>query len=267
MHPREHARARRWLALGGPEHTMVQSPAQGPLRILRTGLLVVVAFALASLAHTAAGGRLPSPALLLPLVIPVACLAYVLTGRSISGRVTALLQTGLQLLLHQLFAALGGHSTASTTSHLEAVVAAGHGGHLHGSNAVPFWPSSFMVSPPWSGTSLLGASFSGSPSGAGFSALAPHPGFGSAAAAVMLVLHVVATVLTIAALAGLERALWHVWTWLRPLCMLLLGVSDCPWRVRLSCIETAVAAPVLQRMERRRRRRGPPAFSRFIIAV
>ncbi|WP_157874010.1 hypothetical protein [Kineococcus radiotolerans] len=253
--------------MGSPEHTMVESPAHGPLRIFRTGLLVVITFALASLAHTAAGGRLPPTALLLPLAIPVACLAYVLTGRSISGRVTALLQTGLQMLLHQLFAALGGHATASTTSHLEAVLAADHGGHLHGSNAVQLSPSSFTASTPWSGTSLLNVPFSGPSTDAGLSALAPHPGFGSAAAAVMLLLHITATVLTIIALAGLERALWHVWTWLRPLCMLLLGASDYPWRMRASCIETVLAAPVLQRMGRRRRRRGPPVSSWFLSAV
>lgn len=194
------------------------SPATGSLRIARSVLVVLVAFVLAALAHTATGGRLPSPLVLVPLAVPVAGLAYLVTGRSIGWRVTALLQVGMQLVLHQALSTLGGHQL-----------------------------------PP-----------AGSAAGSDLAALMPHPGLDSMGAVVVLALQVAATVLAVAALAGLERVVWRLWAWLRPLVVALLGAGLFPSPWRRGPVEMTVPMPTLRRLGRRRRRRGPPSAPRIL---
>lgn len=231
---------------------MRTSPATGPLRIARSGLLVVIAFALASLAHTAAGGRLPSLLLLVPLVVPVACIAYLITARLVGFRTTALLMSGLQLVLHELFSVLGGYGQSASTflpgaasapraSRAVDIAASASGSpHAHLHTTSGGWPN--LPLPTLEGD-----------------VLAPHPGLGSAAAVAMLVLHLLATILTVLALTATERAVWQVWAWLRPLFVLLAQLVPFPTHRRVSIVEFALSEPVLRRAGRRRRRRGPPS--------
>lgn len=205
-----------------------ESPAVGPLRIVRSGLLVVVAFGLASLAHVAAGGKLPPAVLLLPTLVPVAGAAYLLTGRLVRTRTTALLMVGLQLLLHQFLSTVGGY--VRTGSVPEPVSPGLTGGLL--THLSPLSPEP--------------------------SALAPHPGFTSVAALAMLAVHLLATALAVGALAAFERALWRVWLWLRPIVVLLRVLVQFPQHRRVSVLEIAGGGPVLLRVGRRRKRRGPP---------
>ena len=194
------------------------SLTMGSLRIACSVLMVVVAFTLAALAHTATGGRLPSPVVLVPIAVPVIGLAYLATSRFNGWRVTAVLQVGMQAVLHHALSVLGGHQMDSASS----------------------------------------------AAGSASAALMPHPGLGSLGAVAVLGLQVTATVLAVAALAALERVVWHLWAWLRPLVVALLGAVLFPSPWCRGPVESDVPMPTLRRLGRRRRRRGPPPAPRTL---
>lgn len=198
----------------------------------RSSALTATALTLAALAHVVSGGRLPPLGVTAALTVLVACLSVVVTARRIGLGFTLAFTGGLQLVLHAAFTLLGGHGAAATPT-----LVAQSGGHLH--TTVTAWAA--PLPPP-----------------AGDIAMATHAGLASPVAVTMLALHVIATLLSAAALAGCERALWHVRTWLQPLFSPQDAVRVMPLRERIRLIDVCDRRLVPARVEHDRRRRGPP---------
>lgn len=209
-----------------------RSPASGVLRLARSTALTVTSLALAALAHMVSGGRLPPLGLTVALAVLVGCLSVLVTARRIGPGSTLGLTGGLQLILHATFTLLGGHGAGATHT-----LTAQSGGHMH--TAVTTWAAPL---PPQTGAV----------------AITTHAGLASPGAVAMLALHVIATLLSAAALARSERALWQVWTWLQPLFCRQDPVRVFPLRERVRLIDVCTRRSVRARVEHDRRRRGPP---------
>ncbi len=161
----------------------MQTPTTGALRLARAGLVAVVTVALASLAHVLAGGALP-PLPVVGALAAVALAAAVLLTRSRVRPTGAVVLLGAgQLAVHSSFRLVAPMAcmTGPTTT----------GAHVHGAAA---------VLPSAAECSAVGAA---------------HPMVLGASA--MLVLHVVATVVAALLIAGVDRAIWWLAVWLRPL--------------------------------------------------
>ncbi len=103
------------------------SPAELPLRAARTGLLGLAAAVLAGVAHTAAGGAAPSPALVLATGVLAAATCWRASRRRLGVLRCATLAAAVQAFLHLAFAAgtPAGTSTGHGGTMLAAHVAAG----------------------------------------------------------------------------------------------------------------------------------------------
>lgn len=218
---------------------MTGSPTSGALRIARCTALVVIAFTLAAVAHTLSGGDLPGVGALAALLVPVACLTFLVTARKVGTALTLTFMGGLQFLLHQAFSLFGGHGQSSTP-----ILLTTGSGHLH--TAMVSWGP-----PPPPATTHV--------------AMAAHAGWDSPGALAMLALHALATALTAAALARSEQALWAMWSWLQPLFAPRSPVGIFAPHRRVSLIDAHDSRPVTEQVQRHRRRRGPPAMGSSLL--
>ena len=91
----------------------VRSPAQGPVRWLRAGVLTCAVVLLGCLAHMVGGQPPPSPRVLLPATVMIGLEAALLTRRRLPlPAVLGAMGVG-QLLLHTLFMGCASHALAS----------------------------------------------------------------------------------------------------------------------------------------------------------
>lgn len=191
-------------------------------RLSRAATVAGATVLLAAAAHTAGGGRLPDPLILVALLALTFLPAAWLCGKRLTpAAVLGLLGTG-QFVLHSAFAAL---SEASATVPQFSPTA----GHVH----------------------LLGM-----PTPIGAAAAGAHAHGDSP---VMLAAHVLATLTVALLLAKGEDALWALLDWLRPLVRLLLPAALHPLPTVACYIPRAL--PRLWRSLRLPSRRGPPALS------
>lgn len=160
-----------------------------PFRFPRTVAFTVAIFALAAGAHVLAGGFLPEPPIFAGLVALVLAPVMILSKIRITAPVMALLLGAGQLALHEAFNALSVSAESASVS----------AGHLHGTG--PVFPS---------GEALM-------------------PVHTVAPGALMLVLHVAATLVTALVLARGETAVWSLAAWLRPLIRILTAVVIPDW--------------------------------------
>lgn len=227
-------------------------PSTGALRTLRSTVVTVVVVALATVAHVTGGGHVPTGPAAVAVVVAVACVTHQSTRWRLGLPGVSALLTGGQLLLHETFAALEPARGVSLDVH--GAAAAGGGAHRH------------VTGLPTSDDALVPAALTSGGTTSGGTGLV-H-GLGAAGIEVgawtltpMVAGHVAATVVTALVLAGGERALWRLWSWLAPLVAVLLTPSH-PVAVRLprarrgSFGRRGVRDVVLARSLRRR---GPPA--------
>jgi len=162
---------------------------RAPFRFPRAVAFTAAMFALATGAHLLAGGSLPGPAIFAGLVALVLAPVMILANIRITAPVMAGLLGAGELVLHEAFNAL------SVSSGVAPVA----GGHLHGTGPVPL------------------------------STVAPMPEHAAAPGALMLILHVAATLATALVLARGEAAVWSLAAWLRPLIRILTAVVIPDW--------------------------------------
>ena len=165
-------------------------PRTDPFRLLRAAVATAVILALAVGAHTAGGGTLPAPALLLGLGAFTLAGVSVTAGRRFRPGSLFLVLGAAQLGLHHALDLL---APAGPVSCLPA--ASGHGSH---GTAAGCLPAAAAVLPGPAGHENVG------------------PGLHDAGPALFLA-HLAAVVLTTLALARGEDALHAAAAWLRPL--------------------------------------------------
>lgn len=196
-------------------------PTAGALRWVRSVVLTTVVVGLAAAAHVTGGGVLPSAFLLVALLTTVACATFTVTRWRLRPPAMVLLLGTGQVLLHEVFMALGAPVRPP-------VAAGGHAGtHL-------------MAQVP----------------GTGFT---PDPMLAASDSWSMVLVHVAATVLTAVVLARGEDAVWRLCTWLSPLVRVLRAVLlPVPARVHRLVLEEATWRPRNLLVTRLVSRRGPP---------
>jgi len=211
-------------------------------------------FALATLAYVAAGGRLASSVLLLPLAATVMCLAHLGTSPAIRRRSTLLLHLVMQVVLHRGLSAIATDRGSSAPSDL--VIALGGGPSATGRRVNG--PLSFEAIDRLS-TNALASS--------GHAALLPHPGVTSGYAVLSLGLQLAATALIVVVLHGLDQAVCRIWFWLQPLFAAVRALGIAPLHRHRRLAPTVVVTPTAWRLTRRRHRRGPPASLYFTLVA
>ncbi|HXF02872.1 MAG TPA: hypothetical protein VN601_07765 [Arthrobacter sp.] len=154
------------------------------LRFGRSAVVAAAVLCLAAAAHTAAGGTLPHPAVVLALAALTWLPVMILAGRRLAPATILAVLAGGQVALHQAFELFGTVQCAPAGSPAEHAGHAGHAGHA----AVAL---DCMSASAHTGDS---------------------PG--------MLAAHLTATALTALMLARGEAALWELAAWLRPLVQL-----------------------------------------------
>jgi hypothetical protein len=152
-----------------------------PFHLLRSSTLAGVVLSLAAGAHTAGGGQLPAPGIMLAVLALTALASTALTRLRLNlPAIGALLGTG-QLTLHEVFALF-------STPALPLGSGAGPPGHRHGITPLPELVAVHGQLPAETGSAQL-----------------------------MLAAHLVATLGCALLLARGEAALWALAAWLRPL--------------------------------------------------
>ncbi len=159
----------------------MRTPTRGATRLARAAAFGVVTLALATGAHVAAGGALPSMMVLALLVVPLMMAALVLTSRRCGPVLLLGSLTAAQVVLHESLMAL--------TSHVPVDMFPAELGAHHGAQA--------LVSGPASAHSA---------SAMGGAAVAVAGGW----SVTMQVAHVLATLVTALLLARGEQALWQL---------------------------------------------------------
>jgi len=210
--------------------------------------------ALAALAYVAAGGRLESPVLLLPLAAAVTCIAHLGTGSAIRRRSMLLLHLALQVLAHRGLSAIATDRGSSVPSDLVRALGAeppGTGRRLNGALSLD----------------AIGRLSTNAVVGSGHAALLPHPGTGSGFALLSLGLQLAATALIVVVVHGLDQAVRRIWFWLQPLFAAVTPLEIPPLHRRRRPAPTVLVTPTVRRLTRRRRRRGPPAALRLTLAA
>jgi hypothetical protein len=211
------------------------SPTQGSLRGLRAGSLGVVGFALALVAHVAAGGAAPGSVVLLLLAGLTGLAAVLLTGVRLSPVRIGVSLTAMQVVLHRVFMWLG-----APTGCLVTGMSPQAGGHMGlGGRPVPLFECA------------TGMAETGMGQRSGFAAMA------------MVAAHVAAAAAMAALLAYGEKGLWFLAGWVRIPRWLRVGLPELQavrvvssgasplFRVRFSCGGVG--------------RRGPPPRGLFAI--
>jgi hypothetical protein len=116
------------VAAGQEQVVEQQEPIGAPLRWARAGVLATIVLVVSTLAHTSAGGELPSGwGLLVLMVITTSVLATVLNRPASRLRVVVLLAGG-QAVQHAVMTAATGHTTPTST---HAHVSHHEHGHHH----------------------------------------------------------------------------------------------------------------------------------------
>lgn len=163
---------------------------------MRAASLGVVGFVLSLVAHMAAGGTAPAPAMLLALASLIALAAVLVTGvRMTPLRVTMSL-AAMQMVLHEAFMRLDVPLDCSMTGMAPPTT-----GHL-GPNSQPALDCATGMA---------------------------HAGLGQPsvfAASAMLGAHVSATVVMAALLAYGEKVLWYLASWVRPSRIVRVSLSE-----------------------------------------
>jgi hypothetical protein len=198
------------------------SPAAGALRMARAAAFGAVAFALALVAHVAAGGSSPRPVTLAFLAGAVAGVSVLVTGRRLCVAATTLALGAVQVGLHGAFMAL-----APAAGCMTVTMPGSHAGD-------PMSMTSCAdVAPGWEGSP------------------------GSGAALPMVLTHAGATVVLAVLLARGDRALWLLGTLLLP----ILWLRAAPRLRRYSAPLLRCTVPALGRgrmVSSGVGRRGPP---------
>jgi|1186.fasta_scaffold398361_1 hypothetical protein len=101
---------------------LVWRPDHALVRVARTGLLGVAAAVLAAVAHTHAGGSLPSPALVLGVALLAALACWRASRRRMSVLRCAAVAAGVQATLHLAFTA----GAPAAPGHSGALMLIGH---------------------------------------------------------------------------------------------------------------------------------------------
>lgn len=207
------------------------SAVSAPFRWLRSGTMAVTILALASGAHTLAGGVLPAPILMLALTALTAVVSVAVTSIRVPLALMLALLAASQLLLHNAFDVL----------------------------ANPAAPSTALVDPAMA-DHLMGVHTALAPQAITTAHMSMQPGYPSAALAMTLA-HVGATLATAVVLAKGEEALWLLADLLRPLVRL-----PAPASVAVAPFPALTAAnsplrPQPRRNLRAHSRRGPPAVA------
>jgi hypothetical protein len=211
------------------------SPTRGLLRAMRAALLGVVGFALALIAHLAAGGAAPGPVALLFLAGLLGLAAVLLTGTRLSPVRVGVYLTAMQVVLHEVFMWLGAPAGCVMTG-----MSGLPGGPIgHGGGPAPLVQCA---------TGIAGLGMS---QGSTFAATA------------MVGAHVAATAVMAALLAYGEQVLWFLAGCVRPPRLLRVGQPELPavqvvssrtpqiFRLRFACGGVG--------------RRGPPSHAAFAI--
>ncbi|NQX05709.1 hypothetical protein HQQ82_10585 [Rathayibacter sp. VKM Ac-2856] len=198
-------------------------------RVARGVVAAVAATATAAASHTLAGAEAPAPAILALATAFAAVVCVLLSGRTLSLARLAVSVLLSQLAYHSLFLVTGGGGDVS-------VVGATAGGHFHGSGTVE------LVA----GGAALDS--------AGHSAHTP----------LMLVSHLVAALVTVAALRHAERVFWTLGTAvLRVVVRLVARASALLEPLAASVAVLGAVEPsaprALDAVLRTLRHRGPPA--------
>lgn len=212
----------------------MRTAARAPFHALRSAMVALTVLSLAAGAHMLAGGRLPSPGILLALLALTALASTTATRRKLTFPATAGLLGGGQLVLHNAFTAFSGPAISPARPGA-ASEPAGHAAPHHlGPIPLPVGDGQLAASGLDSQLALLPL--------------------------LMLAGHALATLLCAVLLARGEAALWALAAWLRPL--LGLPVPVAPAAVAAPPVVTgrpADSAPLPWRNLRRDCRRGPPA--------
>jgi hypothetical protein len=202
----------------------VQDPRpRTPFHFLRASTVSMVILALASGAHLAGGGALPTPAIMLAVLALTVLGSTTATRLRLGFPAMAALLGGGQLALHEVFAAFSAPAAAAASG-----TATPHDSHL-------------------AGAALL-TSAAGHLSGA-------EPGSGP----LMLMAHIMATLGSALLLAKGEAALWSLAAWLRPLAALPQPVACDDGAPPLPVFPPAAAPLRPWRNLRQDSRRGPPS--------
>jgi hypothetical protein len=201
-----------------------------PFRLLRTTAVGTTILGLAAWAHVAAGGALPSPAIMAALTaLHILCSTVATSFRLRLPAMTVLLATS-QLVLHQAFESL------SISAPLAEVPAGALNSMHHG------MPADFPMLPDMGATQLAGTAMA---------AHAAMPGW-------MVVAHVAATLATAVLLTQGESALWALAGWLRPLYRAAAVVLVLPARQERPAVPPSPLPRLPWRNVRPNTRRGPP---------
>jgi len=175
------------------------TPTRGLLRGLRAASLGAVGFALALVAHVAAGGAAPGPVVLLVLAGPVSLAAVLLTGTRLSPVRVGVSLSAMQVVLHQAFLWLG----APAACPIRGVSGPPGGPMGHGGGTTPLVECA--------------------------SGMAQAMGSGSTFAATAMVgAHVAATAVMAALLAYGDQVLWFLAGCVRPPQWLRVGPPELP---------------------------------------
>lgn len=208
----------------------MRTAARAPFHALRSAMVALTVLSLAAGAHTLAGGRLPSPGILLALLALTALASTTATRLKLNFPAMAGLLGAGQLVLHKAFTAFS--VPASGTSSEPAGHAAPH--HLGPVALSVGGDGQFAASVPDSQFALLSL--------------------------LMLAGHALATLLCAVLLARGEAALWSLAAWLRPLLGLPVPAAPAAVAAPPAVIGwPAGSAPLPWRNLRRDCRRGPPA--------
>lgn len=208
----------------------MRTAARAPFHALRSAMVALTVLSLAAGAHTLAGGRLPSPGILLALLALTGLASTTATRLKLNFPAMAGLLGAGQLVLHNAFTIFSG--PAPGTGYEPAGSPAAH--HVG--------PAPLPVG------------------GAGEFAVSGLDSQLSSLSLLMLASHALATLLCALLLARGEAALWALAAWLRPL--LRLPVPAAPVAVAAPAPVIgwpADSVPLPWRNLRRDCRRGPPA--------
>ena len=194
---------------------------RAPFHLLRASSVAAVILTLASGAHLAGGGQLPTPAILLAVLALTTLGSTTATRLRLGFPALAALLGGGQLALHEMFTAFGSPGAAAPGA------ASPHTAHLAGADVLA--PAAGHLHPT-----------------------------DTASGPLMLAAHTLATLACALLLARGEAALWALAAWLRPLAALpCAAVIDAVPPASVS-FPTAAAPPRPWRNLRQDSRRGPP---------
>ena len=194
-----------------------------PFHLLRATAVATVILTLAAGAHLAAGGALPTPAIMLAVLSLTALGSTTATRLRLGFPALAALLGGGQVALHEVFTAFSSSGTAAGSG-----PAASHVSHVAGPG---------FLTP--AADHLAGAA--------------------ATAAPLMLAAHVLATLGSALLLAKGEAALWALAAWLRPLVALPQPVACDDGAPPLAAFPPAAAPLRPWRNLRQDSRRGPPS--------